>query len=56
MGQVLVQLGGSMFGLMVGFAGGFAACWFFRDKFVTWYRGADATIKALEAKIAALKP
>lgn len=44
-----------MFETIVGFAGGFAACWFFKDKFVGWYQGADTTIKALEAKIAALK-
>lgn len=44
-----------MFETIVGFAGGFAACWFFKDTFVGWYQGADTTIKALEAKIAALK-
>jgi len=44
-----------MFGLVVGFAGGFAACWFFKDTFVGWYQGVDATVAALEAKLAALK-
>ena len=44
-----------MFGLMVGFAGGFAACWFARDKFVAWWQGAAAYAANLEAKAAALK-
>jgi hypothetical protein len=37
------------------FAGGFAACWFAKDKITVLVTGTENVIKALEAKTAALK-
>ncbi len=41
--------------LIVGFVGGFAACWFVKDYLVMWYQGATTFATNLEAKAAALK-
>lgn len=37
------------------FVGGFAACWFGKEKLILWYKGAEDYIGALEDKIRALK-
>jgi hypothetical protein len=37
------------------FAGGFALCWFAKDKILVAVNGTEAFIRALEAKTAALK-
>ena len=37
------------------FAAGFAACWFGKDPIVKTVVGAEAFVKVLEAKIAAVK-
>ena len=39
----------------IGFGAGGAVVWFFKDKLVKWYMGAEAFAKALEAKATALK-
>ena len=41
--------------LALSFAGGFALCWFAKDKILVAVKGAEAFITALEAKAAALK-
>ena len=37
------------------FAGGFAACWFSKDKLIIAVTGATSFAKSLEAKAAAIK-
>ncbi len=37
------------------FAGGFASCWYVKDKLIQSVRGTDAFVKSLEAKLTALK-
>ena len=39
----------------LGVAGGFALCWFAKDKLLLAINGAESLIKALETKAAALK-
>jgi len=41
--------------LFLGFAGGFAACWYMKDTLLKWYHGAANLAAKLEAKAAALK-
>ena len=41
--------------LAFGFAGGFALCWFAKDKILVAVNGTEAFIRAIEAKAAALK-
>ena len=41
--------------LFLGFAGGFAACWYMKDYVLKWYHGAATFAANLEAKAAALK-
>ena len=40
---------------VLGFAGGFAACWFGKEKLTIWYKGAEDYIGSLEDKVRALK-
>jgi hypothetical protein len=44
-----------LFALIIGFAGGGAVVWMFKDTLLGWYNGTAATIASLEAKAAALK-
>lgn len=37
------------------FAGGFAVCWFFKDKVRVFFNGVETEVLALEAKIKALR-
>jgi hypothetical protein len=45
----------TIFLLSFGFAGGFALCWFAKDELLVAVNGAEAFVKTLEAKAAALK-
>lgn len=45
----------TLFLMFLGFAGGFALCWFARDKILVVLNGTESTIAKLEAKIALLK-
>jgi hypothetical protein len=45
----------TIFLLSLGFAGGFALCWFAKDKVLVAVNGAESFIETLEAKAAALK-
>ena len=39
----------------LGFGAGGALVWFFKDKLITWYKGAEKMAQDLEAKAKALK-
>ena len=45
----------TLFLMSSGFAGGFALCWFAKEKIIVQVTGTESFIKALEAKAAALK-
>ena len=41
--------------ISLSFAGGFAACWFGKDKIKLWVNGVETEVRALEDKIKALR-
>jgi hypothetical protein len=45
----------TLFLMTMGFTGGFALCWFAKDKITVLVTGTESFIGALEAKAAALK-
>jgi hypothetical protein len=45
----------TLFVASISAAGGFALCWFAKDKIAVLVTGTESFIKALEAKVAALK-
>ena len=39
----------------LGFAAGFAACWFGKDQIILWYKGAEAFAQSLKDKADKIK-